>query len=453
MKDPTVKPARKRRQSRVPTTRLGRFLRLGMTAGNIALGGAAEGMRRITGMEPADAVNIFLTAGNAKKLAKRLSSMRGAAMKMGQMMSMESADLLPPFFAEALAILRDSADTMTDSQVRRVMGREYGKGWEQLFASFDYEPLAAASIGQVHYAVAADGRELALKIQYPGVAKSISSDVDNMAMLLRLARMFPVQLDVSGIVAEAKRQLHQEADYLAEAGFLKRYGTFIGKDSNFIVPRVHDDLTTRRILAMDYMPGLPLESLGEDGVEQAERDRVGALLQGLMFRELFEFRTMQSDPNFANYLYRPEDGKIVLLDLGSTVTFSKAFTTRYGHISQALIDEDDGAVRHYAEQIGYLDVDDSSEYGCRLLALIRLICHPICHDEVFDFGASDLLKRARETGFEMFLHHAGDLRAPPPETVFLHRKLMGTFMLCARIKARANAQALIRPYLPKGAIT
>lgn len=443
----TTDNSRPGRKSRVPATRLGRFMRLGWTAGELAVGGLTEGVRRVTGVDPSDAVNIFLTAANAEKLAKRLSGMRGAAMKMGQMLSMEGADILPPQFADALAILRDSADTMPDSQIRRVMGREYGKGWEAKFASFDFKPVAAASIGQVHRALSRDGRDLALKIQYPGVAKSINSDVDNLAMFLRMARLLPVEIDVSGIVAEAKRQLQQEADYLAEAAFLKSYAAFIRDDERFIVPQVHDDLTTKRILAMDYVSGEPLEALGREGVGQEERDRVGGLLEQLMFRELFEFRTMQSDPNFANYLYRPEDGKIVLLDFGSTVTFSEGFTSRYSRIAAALIEEDDGAVRHYAEQIGYLHPDDSTEHGQRLLTLIRLICEPICHDRVFDFGESDLFKRARDTGFEMFMRHAGDFRVPPPETAFLHRKLMGSYLLCARIKARINVQELIRPYL------
>ena len=444
----TMSPTKPRRKSRVPATRLGRFVRMGMTAGEFAIGGLTEGMRRFTGVEPADAVNVFLTVTNAQKLAKRLSGMRGAAMKMGQMLSMEGADILPPQFADALAILRDSADTMPDSQVRRVMGREYGKGWEEKFESFEYEPIAAASIGQVHRAITKDGRDLALKIQYPGVAKSINSDVDNMAMFLRMANLLPVEMDVSGIINEAKRQLQQEANYLAEADFLRRYGEFIRSDDRFLVPEVHDDLTTKRILAMDYISGEPLETLARDGVDQAERDRVGCLLEQLMFRELFEFRTMQSDPNFANYMYRPDDGKIVLLDFGSTMTFTEEFTDRYSHIARALIEEDDGAIRHYAEQIGYLHADDSSEHGQRLLTMIRLVCEPICHDRAFDFGQSDLFRRARDTGFEMFLHHAGDFRVPPPETAFLHRKLMGSYLLCARIKARINVQTLIRPYIP-----
>lgn len=437
------------RKSRVPTTRLGRLLRLSYTAGELAVGGMAEGVRRLTGVKPEEAINVFLTTKNAEKLAKRLAGMRGAAMKMGQIMSMESADFLPREFADTLAVLRDAADTMPVTQIRRVMGREYGKGWEEKFIDFDYEPIAAASIGQVHRAIARDGRDLALKIQYPGVAKSITSDVDNLAMLLRMTRILPIEMDISGIVAEAKRQLQQEADYTVEADFLEKYRALVSGEESFIVPRVHADLTTRRILAMDYVSGAPLESLGEDGVDQDLRNHVGRLLEQLVFRELFEFRTMQTDPNFANYLYRPEDGKIVLLDFGSSVSFEKAFTERYGKISRALIDEDDDAALHYAQQIGYLEAGNSPEHTDRIMNMIRLVCEPIRYDGVYDFDKSDLFSRAREAGFEVVFGGTGEFKAPPPTTVFLHRKLAGSFLLCARIKACVNVQALITPYLPK----
>jgi len=439
------KPGRK---SKVPTTRVGRLARLGYTAGEMAVGGLTESVRRIAGDRTEDAVNIFLTATNAKKLAKRLASMRGAAMKMGQVISMEGADIIPAEFSEALAILRDSANTMPDSQIRQVMGREYGKGWEQRFERFEFEPVAAASIGQVHRATTTDGRDLALKIQYPGVAKSIDSDVDNMAMFMRMANILPVEMDVKGIIAEAKRQLKQEADYTIEADYLRDYRELVRDEDRFVVPRVHDDYTTTRILAMDYVSGEPLESLGEDGVPQELRDSVAKLLETLMFRELFEFRTMQTDPNFANYLYQPDTGRIVLLDFGSTVTFEKGFTERYRDIARALIEEDDDGVLHYAEQIGYLDPDVSPAHAWRILEMIQLICEPIRQDSVYDFGGSDMTARARDAGIEMALKsRKGELKTPPPETVFLHRKLVGSFLLCARIKARVNVQELILRHL------
>ena len=436
------------KKSRVPTTRLGRLARLGLTAGELALGGAAESIRRLAKTKPDDAYNVLLTAANAKKLASRLAGMRGAAMKMGQILSMESADFLPREFSDALAILRDSADTMPLSQIKRVMGREYGKGWQKLFVDFNYEPIAAASIGQVHRVFTEDGRDLALKIQYPGVAKSINSDVDNMAMLMRLINLLPVEIDISGIVKEAKRQLHQEADYIVEAQYLRDYRKLVEDEPRFVVPGVHDDLTTKRILAMDYVEGVPLESLGEDGVAQELKDGVGALLQHLMFRELLEFRTMQSDPNFANYLYQPETDRVVLLDFGSTVSFEEKFTQRYARIARAMIDGDDIALRRLAGQMGYINPGNSDEYVERILSLIRLISEPVIKGGVYDFGASDIFARGREAGLEMFFEDMSEYKVPPPETIFLHRKLVGSFMLCSRIGARVDAQKLIIPYLP-----
>ena len=438
-----------KKKSRVPTTRLGRLARLGITAGELAIGGAAESLRRHSKSKPEDAYNVFLTATNAKKLAGRLAGMRGAAMKMGQILSMESADFLPREFADALAILRDSADTMPLTQIRRVMGREYGKGWEQRFIDFNYEPVAAASIGQVHRVFTEDGRDLALKIQYPGVAKSINSDVDNMAMLMRLVNLLPVEIDITGIIKETKRQLHQEADYIVEAQYLRDYRKLVEDEPRFVVPKVHDDMTTKRVLAMDYVDGMPLESLGGDGVSQELKNSVGSLLVHLMFRELFEFHTMQSDPNFGNYLYQPEADRIVLLDFGSTVSFEEEFTYRYAQISRAMIDGDDIALRRLAEQMGYLDPQNTDDYAGRILDMIRLISEPMIIGGVYDFGNSDVFARGRDAGLEMMLNDMSEYRTPPPETIFLHRKLVGSFMLCSRIGARINARELIEPFLPK----
>jgi predicted unusual protein kinase regulating ubiquinone biosynthesis (AarF/ABC1/UbiB family) len=415
-------------------------------AGELAAGSLAEGARRVMRGGAGEAASAILSGANAQKLARRLSSMRGAAMKLGQLLSLETDDILPPEFVEALAVLRAAADTMPETQVRRAMGRAYGKGWEARFRHFDLEPIASASIGQVHEAVAADGRELALKIQYPGVARSIDSDVNNVAALLRLSRLLPGELDVSGILDEAKRQLRQEADYLTEAENLRRYRKLVADEPRLVVPRVHADLTTKRVLAMDRMRGLPIEDLAARGTDQARRDAAGTMLEHLAFRELFEFHFMQTDPNFANYLVDPADDRILLLDFGSTREFEPVFAAHYADLCRAVIAGDRAAVRRAAQAIGYLGGDESEHRAEGVVDLILMVCEPFRTRGPYDFAGSNLTARARDIGLDLMFRR-GFLRPPPPVTVFLHRKLVGSFLLCARIRARVDMRGLLEPFL------
>ncbi len=434
----------KRKAAPVPQSRLERLARLGFAAGELAVSGALEGLRRLAQQQPASGPRL-LSAANAERLAERLAHLRGAAMKLGQMLSLQGEDVLPPEFARALAGLRAEAAPMPVEQLRRVLGREYGRGWERRFARFDWDPIAAASIGQVHRARTRDGRELAMKIQYPGVARSITSDVDNVAALLRLFNLLPFDVDVAGIVAEAKRQLLQEADYRAEAGFLEHYAQLVADVPLLIVPRVHRDFTTTRVMAMDYVEGEPLESLAGAEVPQAQRDAVGTLLERLLFRELFEFRVMQTDPNFANYLVQP-GGRVVLLDFGATRAFSAQFVANFARITRAVIDDELETVARYAVAIGYITAEDPPERVRAAVDVIRLVCEPLRQRGLYDFAASDLPARARALGFELAIRR-GLLRAPPPETMFLHRKLVGSFLLLAKIGARVDANRLVQPLI------
>jgi predicted unusual protein kinase regulating ubiquinone biosynthesis (AarF/ABC1/UbiB family) len=416
-------------------------------AGEFALGGLAEGARRAVGVGRSEQ-NAFLTGEGAEKLARRLANMRGAAMKLGQLLSLEGDDLLPPEFAEALAVLRASADTMPPAQVRRALGRAYGKGWESLFEEFDFDPIASASIGQVHRALAKDGREIALKIQYPGVAQSIDSDVDNLASLLRLTRILPIELETGAVIDEAKRQLRQEADYELEASHMERFGELLEGVSGLSVPRVYRDLTRKRVLAMERSLALPMEELRGPDHSQELRDAIGTRLVDLMYRELFDFRVVQTDPNFANYLFDAETRDLVLLDFGSTMEFEDDFMGHYARMCRAMIEGDATAAHEMAVAIGYLGGNESPGADRAFTDLVMMVGEPMRCEGPFDFGSSDLAQRARDAGFDLAVRQ-GFLRAPPPKTIFLHRKLGGTFLLCARIRAQVDVKAIAGPYIDR----
>ena len=436
-------PSRKR--SSVPTSRVGRLLRFGMLSGELALSSAMATAKQLSSGKRPDIASTLLTPGNADLLARRLASLRGPAMKVGQMLSLQGEDIIPAEFRNALGMLRSQGYAMPDTQLKRVLGREYGKGWERKFDHFDMEPVAAASIGQVHRARKRGGRELALKIQYPGVAKSVDSDVDNLASLLRRLDFLPVSLDVDAIAGEAKRQLHQETDYESEARNLEKYGRHVAVMPEVLVPRVDRALTTRRILAMDWIEGEPLEHLAGEAVPQPRRNAVARTLQALMFRELFEFRFVQTDPNIANYLYVPDTHQVALLDLGSVGEYPAEFVDGYRRICRGVLHDDTRAIREAIFDLGYGHPDDPPPMVDNAIDIMRLVCEPFAHRGTYDFAASGLISRARNRGIEAAFGHG--LRAPPPATMFLHRKLIGTFLICVKLHARINVHALIEKYL------
>ena len=435
----------KRKRTAVPSSRLGRMFQFGLLSSELALSAAVGTARQLSRGKPVDLTAALLTTGNAEMLARRLAVLRGPAMKLGQLLSLSGDELVPEEFRRALDILRSQGYAMPDAQLHRVLGREYGKGWRDRFAQFDDEPVAAASIGQLHRARKAGGRELALKIQYPGVARSVDSDVDNLASLMRRLDFLPLQLDVPALAAEAKRQLKLETDYESEARHLDRYRKLVAVMPDVVVPRVDRTLTTRHILAMDWIEGEPLEALASEAVPQARRNAVARTLYELMFRELFEFRFMQTDPNFANYLYLPVTHQLALLDLGSVGEYPAPLVTAYQSICRAVIAGDDAALREGIFAVGYAHPDDPEVMTGNAMAIIRLACEPLVHRGPYDFAGSGLVVRARDLGLAVAFGKG--MRSPPPASLFLHRKLIGTYMICARLRARVNVHAVIEKFL------
>jgi predicted unusual protein kinase regulating ubiquinone biosynthesis (AarF/ABC1/UbiB family) len=434
------KQGKPRRATRVPAGRGERIARLGGLLAGIAGETAMEALRRAAGR--GDGGNLLLSPANARRLTATLADLRGAAMKLGQMLSLQGADVLPPEFAEVLATLRSQAHFMPEEQVREVLARELGAGWERRFSEFDFEPLAAASIGQVHAAVARDGRDLALKIQYPGVEQSISGDVDNLGVLLRMSRVLPVELEIEPLLAELKRELGLEADYLREADNTDRYRELVGGDPSVLVPRVHRDLSTRHVLATDRLYARPIEDLRGAEHSQERRDRVGARLVRLFVRELFEFRFMQTDPNFGNYLFDPEKERLALIDFGAVREFSRVFTEEYRAFVIAGVERDRPALEAVGRRLGFLRGDEPRDALDTYAELCWLMNEPLRASGPYRFADSELTRRARDRAFEAVLRHR--LQQPPPEILFLHRKLVGSFLLCAHIGAEVDCGAIYR---------
>jgi predicted unusual protein kinase regulating ubiquinone biosynthesis (AarF/ABC1/UbiB family) len=433
--------------SAVPSSRLGRLMRLGGMASGVAANMLMTGAKQLAQGKRPKISDLLLTPANVLKVTQQLSQMRGAAMKLGQLISMDTGDLLPPEMAAILARLRSDAHAMPQRQLQAVLTGNWGAKWQTRFESFSLTPIAAASIGQVHRATTLDGRDLAIKIQYPGVRKSISSDVDNVASLLRMSGLLPKTLDIAPLLREAKRQLREEADYEAEAAHLKRFGELLADRPEFVVPQLHADFTTKNVLAMSYVAGVPVESMAS--APQLERDRLLSQLVGLVFRELFEFGLMQTDPNFANYRYDTQTQQIILLDFGATRSFAPAFRQAYKQLMLAAIEDDRAAMTRAAVAIGYFDDNTQLRHQNAVLDMFEMALEPLTTThttQAYDFADNDMATRLREAGLALGLDK-DFWHIPPIDTLFLHRKLGGLYLLASRLKARVNVRQLAMPFL------
>ncbi len=424
-----------KKQRPVPTSRLGRVGRLGVLAGKLAGNVVTSGAEQwLKGNRP-QLKDLVLTPSNITRITDQLATMRGAAMKVGQLLSMDAGDFLPKELADILGKLRDDADAMPKAQLQEVLDSEWGNDWNDDLLYFSFAPVAAASIGQVHKAITLEGRMLAIKIQYPGIKKSIDSDVNNVATLIKLAGVVPKTLDTQSLLNEAKTQLHQEADYQREAKMLSAYAANLEGSEHFVVPSLAPELTTMNVLAMDFTNGVSIDALID--APQETRNTLMTALMTLFFDELFAFKLLQSDPNLANYLYQPDTAKIVLLDFGATRVIPDEIAQGYQALLIAAYHNDHEAMKSAALAIGLILPSHTTEQIDAVVSIGMLACEAIRADASYDFGESDLVTRLHDCGMAL-TYELNFWHTPPADAIFIHRKLGGLFLLAKRLKAQVD---------------
>ena len=432
--------SRKLNNRAVPHGRLSRLGHFGRLASGVAGGMIAEGARRLADGERPAMRDMMLTPGNVARVADRLSHLRGAAMKLGQMISMDAGDMLPPELAEIMARLRDNAHRMPPRQLQQVLAQQWGQDWRKRFSRFGATPIAAASIGQVHRAMTPDGRDLAIKVQYPGVKESIDADVDNVATLLRVSNLLPRELDIAPLLAEAKKQLREEADYVREGRYLSFFGELLVDSPDYVIPVLDNEFTTDQVLAMSFVEGKAIETLVD--APQETRDAAMRLLFKLVMRELFEFGIVQSDPNFANYRYQPDTGKLVLLDFGATRQVNVKIADSYRRLITAALNGDRDTVREESVATGFVGAAAVARHRGPIDAMIDVIVGELNRPGLFDFGDRGFVNILRDQGMDV----AADRSAwhiPPTDLLFIQRKISGMALLAARLKARIDIRGLV----------
>jgi len=391
--------------------------------------------------------NLLLTPGNVRRVTEQLAQMRGAAMKVGQLISMDSGDLLPPELADIMARLRSDAHFMPPAQLKKVLNAGWPAGWLREFETFDVRPIAAASIGQVHRARLRDGRDLAIKVQYPGIADSIESDIANVGALIRMSGLLPSGFDLAPYLDEARDQLHEEADYLREGRNLAEFGALLAGDPRYELPRLDEERTTKNVLAMSFVAGIPIEDL--DAHSQDTRDAVAARLIELLLRELFTFGRMQTDPNFANFRYNPDTTRIVLLDFGATRRVPPRVSDLYRQLFRAGLDQDELELVAVLTEIGFIAPETRPAHRDQILRMVEMVFAELRGDVARAFLETNLPREIQAHGLAL----AEDGFIPPPlpiDVLHVQRKLGGIFLLASRLRARVPLEALVRRFVAAG---
>ena len=355
--------------------------------------------------------------------------------------------MLPKPIHEVLRRVQDSADYMPASQRNSVIAADLGHDWKALFRSFDEKPMAAASIGQVHGAMLQNGQRVAVKIQYPGVATSISSDLNNLSLLLTASRLLPKGLYLDKTIANARIELAWECDYVREATCAKRFKELLGDEADtFVVPAIIDEASGKQVLTMERMEGVAVTKL--PNLVQDQKDWIGTQILRLCLREIIEFKYMQTDPNWTNFLYNERTGKLELLDFGASRDYPGRFLDLYVKVLEAASRRDEDACRDLSIQLGYLTGYESQTMLHAHIESVTTLAEPFMDSapDVYDFQGQTITGRVRRLIPVMIRER---LAPPPEETYSLHRKLSGAFLLCARLGSRVRCKEMFQQALAK----
>lgn len=369
-------------------------------------------------------------------------NLRGAVLKLGQQLSVFGEYFFSPEVNELLKSLQSNAEPVEWAVIHKQLCKELGNDYAKRI-TIENEPIACASIGQVYRATDLQGHNLCLKIQYPGIHRTVTSDLTILRILLRFSNLLPVDVPVEAVMKEVKSMLLQEVNYQQEQQFTRFFAENLN-DQTFLVPDIYSDLSTKRILTMSFAEGVRFDDPQVQALPQKERDGIGRSLLDLMFREIFEFRLVQTDPHLGNFLYQKDLKKIVLLDFGACRSFSIGFVNKYKNLVTSTLNEDREGFDQACLRLRLYDEKRSASLVDDLFAICKLANIPF-NGQVFDFNHDDLPQQALSQLMKFSLRHK--LTAPPREFIFLNRKIAGTYALLKVLKAKFSAIPIVEQHV------
>ena len=396
------------------------------------------------GVEEVTSGRIKARIEQARVIAESLSQLKGAAMKAGQLLSLDAGDYFPPEAVEILSKLQGRADPIEFSAISEVLQQELGEKKLAEFTSFAQEPSASASIGQVHRAEL-NGHSVAVKVQYPGVADSIDSDLKILRTLAQsMLSLSGRKIDLTELFAELADVLKQEADYRLERSNMVEYASLLKPYPEFNIPVPIDSHCTERVLTMTWQPGLTINEWLKTDPPRSAREAIGRRVLDLYCKEFFEWGLVQTDPNYANFLIEPSPLRLTVLDFGATLRYPLEFRQQYIELLKTVGSMDRSKIIRAFTEFKFLsdkETDNAKELFAEFIVLSLEPFQP--SRQPFRFRDEDYSRRSRDLG-QKFTREL-KFSPPPREILFLHRKLGGIFALLKRLDVELD----IYPYWVK----
>jgi predicted unusual protein kinase regulating ubiquinone biosynthesis (AarF/ABC1/UbiB family) len=437
-------------EDKIPKSRIRRSAKLGSAIGTQATRYA--GTKAANVARSSEGAERRLQARHletAMKMAATLGEMKGAAMKMGQLASFVDTEFLPPEYAEIyqeqLAKLRTSAPAMPWEKVSKVLEEEYlGDPYDELFASFEQDAFAAASIGQVHRATLHDGRAVAVKIQYPGVAEALESDMRNAGMIMRLARAFAPGLDARAVAEELRMRVMEELDYEYEAQSQRSFARAYRGHPFIYVPDVLTRLSRRRVLVTEYVEGLGFEDV--KGLPQEDRDRFGEIVFRFSFGSIYHLQQFNADPHPGNYLLMP-DGRVAFLDYGMTKRLDREQIELEQRAIDAASRRDPEGLRQALHDLGFVK-NPSKLDAERLMEHVMVVGGWYMEDREVQLTPERVMKVIEATSDPRSPYYDLMRRESIPAEELMGRRMeTGVLAVLAQLRAKRNWHRISREWI------
>jgi predicted unusual protein kinase regulating ubiquinone biosynthesis (AarF/ABC1/UbiB family) len=440
-----------RENDKIPTSRVRRTATVATLAASEAVKQFGTRAANVTrGEEAAEEAMARRQLETAKQIVAVLGTMKGAAMKLGQVMSFLDVGLVAEEhrdeFQRELAKLRDAAPTVSFKQMRRVIEEDLEEPIEEVFSSFEQEPIAAASIGQVYRAtLARDGREVAVKVQYPGVAGAVRADLQNLDMIMRLLKRMTPGMDVKAIAEEIRERIGEELDYELEAQNQRSLARIFAGHPFIVVPEVISSLSRERVMVSEFVSGVGFEELKRRS--QAERNRLGEIVFRFFLGCLYRHRQFSGDPHPGNFMLL-DDGRVAFLDFGLFKRMERGPVDLELAAQRAVVESDPETLHRLLAESGFLPEPERVDPG-HLLAFIRdaIWWYTTADEEVQltpDIATQVMIESSdpRSSHFREMRHQ--DMR---PEHLFGRRMEMLTLAVLSQLRARANWHRIAREWM------